>query len=344
MEKESKPRKERNSNLELLRIVAACGVIARHYDDGMAFQGMAKYFVFDMCDCFFAWVVTAFFMISGYCSFRRTENNWRKPVELYIQLVFFRIFGALVTAVWSGQLVLRDLLMSFIPINYFFSLYIAVYLISPYMNRVAASLNPDQKRRGLLLMVGVFSLWAYGIDLLSVPLDANLGMATPLSISGNMSGYNVVNFSLCYLIGAAIGDGTLTIRKPLLCFVGSTAAILLLRPYFSTYLASSFCSPFVLLQTASILSFFLSWDIGSIKWINRLASACFTVYLTHLVLIAFVKREAFADARTIAMCAHLVFCVIVLYLAGFLLHEAYVFLTEPVFRRIWKTEKQKSHM
>ena len=190
--------------------------------------------------------------------------------------------------------------------------------------------------------MGVFSIWGYGIDLLSVPLDMNLGMATPLSISGNISGYNVVNFSLCYLIGAAIGDGTLKIRRPLLCYLGSTAVLLLLRPYFSTYLASSFCSPFVLLQTASVLCLFLSRDIGSVKWINRLASACFTVYLTHLVLIAFVKREAFADAHTLVMCGHLVLCVIGLYLAGFLLHEVYTFLSEPVFRAIWKTEKQKS--
>ncbi len=336
-------RKERNSNLELLRIAAACGVLARHYDDGAAFAGASKYFVFDMCDIFFAWVVTAFFMISGYCSFRRTEIDWKKPIKLYVQLVFFRLFGVLVTALWTRELSLRSLFLSFVPINYFFSLYIAVYLISPYLNRLSATLERGQKRRGLLVAVGVFSIWGYGIDLLSVPLDMNLGMATPLSISGNMSGYNVVNFSLCYLIGAAIGDGTLKIKKPLLCYIGSTAVILLLRPYFSTYLASSFCSPFVLLQTASVLCLFLSRDIGSIKWINRLASACFTVYLTHPVLIAFAKREAFADAPILAMCAHLVLCVIGLYLAGFLLHEGYTFLSEPVFRAIWKTEKQKSN-
>ena len=35
-------------------------------------------------------------------------------------------------------------------------------------------------------------------------------------------------------------------------------------------------------------------------------------------------------------------CQIGLYLAGFLLHEGYTFLSEPVFRAIWKTEKQKS--
>ena len=341
MDKGTVIRKERSSNIELLRIIAACGVIARHYDNSL-FLGSSKYFVFDMCDCWFAWVVTAFFMISGYFSYRRMELEWSKPIKLYIQLVFFRILEVLLATLRTGKTVPGDFLMSFVPLNYFFSLYIAVYLISPYLNRLFAALDPKQKRRGLLLAVGVFSIWAYAVDLLSVPLDTNLGMASPLSIAGNMSGYNVVNFSLCYLIGAAVGDGSLRIKKPLLCFAASTAAILLIRPYFSTYLASSFCSPFVLLQTASILCLFHSWDIGSIGWINRLAGACFTVYLSHSMLMRFVRPESIYDAPTVVMCANLLFSVAALYLAGFLLHEAYVFLTAPLFRAIWKTEKKES--
>ena len=335
-------RKARSSNIELMRILAAFGVIARHYDDAGSFLGVSKYFVFDMCDCFFAWVVTAFFMISGYCSFRRTEVNWEKPIKLYIQLVFFQFFAALVTALQRRTLAPGDLLMCFVPINYFFCQFIAVSLISPYLNRLSASLDRDRKRKMLLLLVGVFSVWGYAMDLLGALLEANLGMATPLSISGNISGYNVVNFTLCYLIGTAVGDESLQIRKPLLCFVGSTAAILLIRKFFGVSIASSFCSPFVLLQTVSVLCLFLSWDIGSIKWINRLASAGFTVYLTHLVLLGYVKREAFFDAPTVAMCAHLAFSVVVLYLGGFVLNEGYVALTEPLFRAIWKKEPRKA--
>ncbi|MCR5576978.1 MAG: hypothetical protein K6F56_08225 [Oscillospiraceae bacterium] len=343
MEKGKSIRKARSSNIELLRILAAFGVIARHYDDGGHFLGVSKYFVFDMCDCFFAWVVTAFFMISGYCTFRRMEVDWKKPIKLYVQLVFFQVFGVVVTALWKREFAPGDLLMCLVPINYFFCQFIAVSLISPYLNRLSASLDQDRKRKLLLFLVGIFSLWGYGMDLLSVPLNANLGMATPLSISGNIYGYNVVNFTLCYLIGAYIGDGTLQIRKPLLCFAGSTAAILVIRKLCGVTIASAFCSPFVLLQTASILCLFLSWDLGSIKWINRLASAGFTVYLTHLVLMAFVGREAYYDAPTVKMCMHLAFSVIALYLGGFLLNEVYVFLTEPVFRRIWKTDKQKAN-
>ena len=342
MEREKGLRKERKSGIELLRIVAACGVIALHYND-MSIANQTNALALSMNECLWAWSVDVFLMISGYCSFRRQEIDWKKPVRLYVQLVFFRLFAALLTAFLTGELTVGGLLYSFVPINYFFSIYIAVYLVSPLLNRVSSGMERDQKRRALFLLLGIFSVWAYAVDLLSVPLDANLSQATPLSISGNISGHNVVNFALCYLVGAALGDGTITIPRPLLCFAASTAVILLLSPYFSGYLATSYCSPFVILQAASALAFFASLKLGSVKWINRLAAACFTVYLTHLTLFAFIHRERFADARLRILFTHLVLCQIGLYLAGFLLHEVYTFLSEPVFRAIWKTEKQKSN-
>ena len=335
-------RRERNSNLELLRIAAACGVIALHYND-MSIASQTNALALSMNECLWAWSVDVFLMISGYCSSRRMEIDWKKPVRLYVQLVFFRLFAALLTAFLSGKLTVGELLYSFLPINYFFCIYIAVYLVSPLFNRLSSVMDRSQRRRALFLLLGIFSVWAYAVDLLSVPLDANLSQATPLSISGNISGHNVVNFALCYLVGAAIGDGTVTIPKPLLCFAASTAAILLLSPYFSAYLATSYCSPFVILQAASALAFFASLKLGSVKWINRLAAACFTVYWTHLPLFAFSHREQFAEGRLRLLFAHLALCQIGLYLAGFLLHEVYTFLSEPVFRAIWKTEKQKSN-
>ena len=112
-----------------------------------------------------------------------------------------------------------------------------------------------------------------------------------------------------------------------------------LAPFFTSYLASSYCSPLVIVQAASALAFFSKLKLGAVKWINRLAAACFTVYLTHITLFAFVQREHFVDSRLRVMLAHLVLCQIGLYLAGFLLHEVYDFVTRPLFRAIWKSEK-----
>ena len=338
MDKGTGIRNERSSNIELLRIVAACGVIALHYND-LAISNETNRLVLSMSDVFWAWSVDVFLMISGFCSFRRMEFDWKKPVMLYVQLVFFRLFAVLLSALSHGSAGIGGVLRCFLPINYFFCIYIAVYLVSPLLNRASAAMDRGQRRRALLLLFGIFSLWAYGIDLLSVVLDTDLAQATPLSISGNISGHNVVNFVLCYLIGAAMGSGTLTIRKPLLCFAVSAAAALALAPFFTSYLASSYCSPLVIVQAASALAFFSKLKLGAVKWINRLAAACFTVYLTHITLFAFVQREHFVDSRLRVMLAHLVLCQIGLYLAGFLLHEVYDFVTRPLFRAIWKSEK-----
>ena len=120
-------RKERNSNLELLRIAAACGVIALHYND-MSIANQTNALALSMNECLWAWSVDVFLMISGYCSSRRMEIDWKKPVRLYVQLVFFRLFAALLTAFLSGELTVGELLYSFLPINYFFCI-VCVYII-----------------------------------------------------------------------------------------------------------------------------------------------------------------------------------------------------------------------
>ena len=65
------------------------------------------------------------------------------------------------------------------------------------------------------------------------------------------------------------------------------------------------------------------------------ASFCFSLGGLFIKVIPW-NPLAINGARNLIAC-----CVIGLYLAGFLLHEGYTFLSEPVFRAIWKTEKQK---
>ena len=94
-------RRERNSNLELLRIAAACGVIALHYND-MSIASQTNALALSMNECLWAWSVDVFLMISGYCSSRRMEIDWKKPVRLYVQLVFFRCCTALFRSTTSS--------------------------------------------------------------------------------------------------------------------------------------------------------------------------------------------------------------------------------------------------
>ena len=334
---------QRRSGFELLRILAALGVLALHYNDSGVFDGLSKQvnlLVLNLNECFWAWPVDVFLMLSGYFSFRNKRVSLKKPAMLYVQLVVFRLLGSLIGALKSGSgLAPGKLLACFLPLNYFVVLFIAVYLISPWLNALYNCLDRDAKRRMILCLFAVFSLWAYAGDLLSAAIGLSMNFASPVSISGDISGHTVVNFALCYLIGAAIADDVITLKRPLPCFFAATAATMLFcLANGDDYVAISYCSPFVILQAVSLMCFFRTLDIGCVKWINMLGGASLSVYLTQIYLFGFFGRERFMWSRPYVLLAHILVSQISIYLVGFLVHIAYTGLTTPIFDRIWRKQ------
>lgn len=82
----------RESGIELLRILAACGVILLHYNDGKAFKWVEsntinQYLLFgieSLCIC----AVDLFMVISGYFLGTTQKRKAIKPVELILQIGF----------------------------------------------------------------------------------------------------------------------------------------------------------------------------------------------------------------------------------------------------------------
>lgn len=332
---------QRQSGFELLRILAVLGVVALHYNDAGMFADLSKQInvlTLELNECFWAWSVDAFLMITGYFSYKKKRIDLKKPTMLYVQLVVFRQLGSAIDAWKSGTtLSLQAVLTNFLPINYFLMLYIAVYLLSPWLNALFNGLERAEKRKMLLTGFAVFSLWAYAADLLSVAIDINLNQASPVSIYGDISGHSVVCFVLCYLIGACIAEGVISVKRPLPCFFAATAATMLICLINGdNYVAISYCSPFVILQAASLMCFFRGLDIGCVKWINRLGAASFSVFLTQLYLFGFYGQERFMWSRPYVLLAHVAISQISILLVGFVAHVIYTSLTTPVFNRIWR--------
>ena len=83
---------QRRSGFELLRILAALGVLALHYNDGGIFDGLSKQvnlLVLNLNECFWAWPVDVFLMLCGYFSYQKKRVDLKKPTMLYVQLVVF---------------------------------------------------------------------------------------------------------------------------------------------------------------------------------------------------------------------------------------------------------------
>ena len=166
---------QRQSNMDLLRILAMLGVIALHYNGLEEYGGFAlsqsavNMTLLGLNECLWAWPVNAFIMLSGYFLHRRERIDIKKPVMLFVQLVVFQML-AYALEVFMGQrkFKITALLFCVMPENYFVVLYIVLYLFSPFINRLFNSLD----RRGKLLLgtmlFAVFSVWAYSVELLEL--------------------------------------------------------------------------------------------------------------------------------------------------------------------------------
>lgn len=340
--------KQRQSNMELLRILAMMGVIALHYNGLGEYGGFAltqnsfNLTLLEINECFWAWPVNAFIMLSGYFLYKRKKADngimyIYKPVKLFAQLVVFQML-AYALEVFGGQreFKIMALLFCIVPDNYFVVLYITLYLFSPFVNRLFNSLDKRSKLLLGAMMFAVFSLWAYSVDLLEILLDRSLGQSSPVAYGGDTNGYTVVNFLLCYLIGALLGSGDFSIRRPVAVFAGTTAVNCLLGQMIGIYPAVAYSNPLVIVQAASLLSAFEKLNIAHSSVINRLAGASFTVYLAHTFFIKLCHVEKFVNLHPLVMLAHIALCQIGIYMACFVIYLIYDAVTKPVFNRLRK--------
>lgn len=81
-------------------------------------------------------------------------------------------------------------------------LYIVLYLISPYINISLSKLDKDNFKLLLILAIAIFSIYAVFIDLYQeISNTEPMGMS-PITAWGNKQGFNIVIFTLLYIIGA----------------------------------------------------------------------------------------------------------------------------------------------
>lgn len=338
----------RQSNMELVRILAIMCVIALHYnlpDMGGGFAYVSNHInsaFLQAVEALSGWPVDAFLMLSGYFMCTKKRVSIRKPIELLVELIVFQFVIATISAIRAGTMPnVQQLLSCLILANYYVSLYVAVYLVSPYVNWLFEKLGVSRQRKFLLLVFAVFAVWPYAVDCLNRITGLAFNQASTISSTGNQNGYNITNFLLCYLVGAGIRTGAVSIKKPVLAFAGATICIMLLGASQNIYLAIEYLSPFVICQAAAIICFFSSGKvrIGNSKLINKLAAGVYTVYLIHHVFYQYFHVEWVVNKPVYILAAHLVICQITLFALSFAVYLVYDALAKPLFRLIWARVK-----
>ncbi len=287
----------RDSNFELLRIVAMIFIVAHHF---LIATGKVDYFHAGRCggefaNSFLVCGVNCFILISGYFGIKLRASRFCKFVFTILFVALVETMLASIEGI-SHFFNLRYAIHRIIPVfddsNWFVPSYIGLMLVAPILNKATA--NASQKELAVwTAVVAALNFYAYAFSI------------TPV----NSTGYNLFQFISLYIFGQFFRRISLPCNA-LTAFgvyvVASLAAYivsLLVAPGFTAF---AYNSPQILLASCGLFMFFSKIKIRS-RIVNIIASGTFCVFLFHYSIIYNLK-----DGYTIAE----VLCVFLVAFAG----------------------------
>ncbi|MBR3949129.1 MAG: acyltransferase [Oscillospiraceae bacterium] len=280
-------KKQRSSNIELLRILAMGMIIGHHFavHSNLAFPGgvsAGRIFVYWL-DLGGKVGVDIFVLISGYFLIKSREFRVGKLLKLWGQVAFYSLGLKLLGGLLGfGHPELVGILQALLPVSFtqwwFATTYFVLFLLSPYINVGLNALTKAQYRRLLAVMAVIWCLY-------------------PTLLRQNVEGGNLIWFVFLYALAGYLRlfsqdfrwkAGTLFAASGLLLGADLAWAALCafldgVRPGVGE-LATGFFGMDQLPVVAAAVCLLLGFrklEVPYSPWINRLGGACFGVYLIH---------------------------------------------------------------
>lgn len=326
----------RDSGIEMLRMLAACGVVILHYNGSIALslvrEGSMNSYILLFLEGLFICAVNVFVLISGYFLSGTTRRRAIKAIELVVQVAVMGLGLYIGSSVLSGSFKVGDALFSAIPNNYFMSLYITLYLVSPYINLAINKLSDKNLVRMAGLFLLLFSVWPTLLDVIAETSGFTFGGLYTTNASGSQFGYSIVNFALMYLLGAVLKRKNFAPPK-YLCLLALLACVAVLLPWqlYMPQIARAYCNPLVVLLAVLVFLLFRGFTFKS-RLINTLSKSAFTCFLIHGIFLSRIKIELFVNASPILLLLHILASAVAIYLVSFAVWAIYDFVTKPIFK------------
>lgn len=268
----------RQSNFELLRILAMFLIVAHHYS---VHGGWSYPYGFEMHKFYAQSLsfggklgVNLFVLITGYFSYS-SRFRWRGVVSTLSKAWFYSILIVFIFYLLSPSLVtIKSLIRNILPFGYWFvTTYLVLLVLSPFVNVFISSLSKVQHIKFLI----VFTLISV-IPLLNSPIG-NLGFFIYLyCIGAYIKEYfeqKEVDGKLLFLF--IFGNFLLVLLSIAILDVLSGFNEVFNHPLY--FIASS--SPLIIMMSIGVFIWFKQMNIGNVKIINVVSSTMFGVYLIH---------------------------------------------------------------
>ena len=315
--------KRRNSSIELLRIISMLMIVVHHYTvhNGVANDTLAvgaNRFVLEAATLGNVGVII-FVLITGYYLGRsQAPLKWQKLAKLIGQVLFYSVGIYLVLCATGLQpFGWKELIRNILPFStqqyWFATVYIVLYILHPYINRMLAHLTRKEELRLIWISLGLFSVLATAAPSFFVSAE-------------------LVQFVMFYILGDYLGrypDNCFARKKVRLWAVaGSIFGILAYIALYdfvglripminadATYLLAR-TSPLAILLAVGMFSCFVYRKAYYHPVINAVALTMFGIYLIHDNI--YIRQLLWTDwlknaevVRSKYMILHLLFAVVV---------------------------------
>lgn len=299
--------KNRKSNIELLRIVSMLLIISFHYvyKSGYTYNIFSiNTFIVKIFYFFGELGVNIFFLISGYFMIKG-KFSIKKLICILLEAEFYNLFCAILGIKLSIYTLngLRDYILLLFPTilgqYWFITVYVLVYIFSPYINILISNLSKKEHKKIILLFLLIWSIIPsfFGIFFNSTE--------TLLYYS------RFVWFIVMYFVGAYIriyGIKKLkksSVKFACISFTLMVLSILFFYKFRNIFLKiglseiAYFWSPnniLMFILSISLFQIFLEIEIKSNVVINKLASTTLGIYMLHDgILNTYLWHEVFKN-------------------------------------------------
>lgn len=287
-------KKQRDSNIELLRILLMFMILMLHgygITAGMIERtnNLGLYIPEGLIYSLTVIAVNCYIFISGYFGMKFNLHSF---LSLITQLLFYSLGIVVVMTILGTDVSSKFLLRSIFPVSgkiwWFMSAYVALYLVAPFLN---AGLEKLTKKQFQFLIFGL--IWLNTIGSFYFHNDA---------IAGN--GYSFFNFVVVYFVARYIKLYNVNFRFPFVIYLGCTLFCFAIDYFVNVQLGISkfgsptgdYANPLQLLAATAFFLTFKNIKPFFSKFINKVAKLALAVYLIHVnglvwgYFIGFIKK------------------------------------------------------
>lgn len=317
---------KRNTNIELLRVISMIMIITLHY---LNQGGILETLTFSDSNYAVVWLIESFCYVSVNCyvfisGFFLCESTFklRKVFDIVCEVVFYSVGIYLffcIIGVESFSLVslITGYLFPIIHGEYWFAtVYVVLYLISPYINKGLNTLDKKEHQKLIAIMGLVFSV----IPSVFFFSGNNLGVD---------GGYSLIWFVFLYIVSAYLRKYSVKIKNIylMLTFVLSSLVTFLVKYCQVAFLGTEhwdlyrYSSITVLLASVSLFMLFVQMEPRNQRVWSFFGSTTFGVFLIHTQYIMrdkilwkeIIKPLQYCYENTGVFLLHMIISVLLVY-------------------------------